>query len=352
MRSAYLRHPQACLLHGLGLVILMVVYQQGQMPLSLSIPAYLLLALWPWFGPWQRPVDQAPVVDERALALDGLRQTLAEEAAAQAASAAQHGVAVTQLSEQLQVRLAPLAHLCRDAEALCGAALNHAQAPEQSLSLANAVGEQSAQGQAGLQQALELLQQLQAGAEAGRVQMAGLGDSAEQIAKVTQVIQSIASQTNLLALNAAIEAARAGDDGRGFAVVADEVRNLAKRTASATEEVSQIVSEIRQRSQAVGVAGEGQRLAQAQVAEQLGQSSQHLTEIRQLAAALTAHLAQLDADSRAQQQPFACLLSDLQQLHAALQDDAAGAQQLRLAAEQWQAQSASYRAQLQINEAR
>lgn len=154
MRSAYLRHPQACLLHGLGLVILMVVYQQGQMPLSLSIPAYLLLALWPWFGPWQRPVDQAPVVDERALALDGLRQTLAEEAAAQAASAAQHGVAVTQLSEQLQVRLAPLAQLCRDAEALCGAALNHAQAPEQSLSLANAVAEQSAQGQAGLQQAL------------------------------------------------------------------------------------------------------------------------------------------------------------------------------------------------------
>ena len=39
--------------------------------------------------------------------------------------------------------------------------------------------------------------------------------------------------------------------GRGFAVVADEVRNLAARTASATEEVSQMVADIRQQSAAV-----------------------------------------------------------------------------------------------------
>ena len=49
--------------HGLGLIILMTVYQQGQMPLHLSIPAYLLLALWPWFGPWQRPAEDAPPPD-------------------------------------------------------------------------------------------------------------------------------------------------------------------------------------------------------------------------------------------------------------------------------------------------
>ena len=46
-----------------------------------------------------------------------------------------------------------------------------------------------------------------------------------------------AAQANLLALNATIEAARAGGAGRGFAVVANEVKDLAKQTATATEEI-------------------------------------------------------------------------------------------------------------------
>ena len=71
-----------------------------------------------------------------------------------------------------------------------------------------------------------------------------LGNQAQAVEKIMEVISDIADQTNLLALNAAIEAARAGDAGRGFAVVADEVRKLAEKTMNATREVAQRIEGI------------------------------------------------------------------------------------------------------------
>ncbi len=73
-----------------------------------------------------------------------------------------------------------------------------------------------------------------------------LGEAAEAIGKVLEVIQDIAEQTNLLALNATIEAARAGDAGKGFAVVANEVKELARQTAEATEDISNRIGAIQQ----------------------------------------------------------------------------------------------------------
>jgi len=72
--------------------------------------------------------------------------------------------------------------------------------------------------------------------------MVKLDEAATEIGKVVELINRIAGQTNLLALNATIEAASAGEAGRGFAVVANEVKELARQSASATEDIRNQIS--------------------------------------------------------------------------------------------------------------
>ena len=107
-----------------------------------------------------------------------------------------------------------------------------------------------------------------------------LASQSEQITNIVNTIGSIAEQTNLLALNAAIEAARAGDQGRGFAVVADEVRQLAGRTSTSTQEISEMIDKMQTLTASAITSMDGCQSQAASGVELSAQAGEVINEIK------------------------------------------------------------------------
>ncbi|MCW2290127.1 methyl-accepting chemotaxis protein [Pseudomonas sp. BIGb0408] len=345
MGSGFTHDRLALALHVLGLLALLVVWQQVHLPTYLGVIALLSLALWPWLGPWRKvaapPVDAAP-----AASLDELSQSLSQHTCHNALSAAQVAFTVQQLAGKLQSQLAAVEQIGEGAHAVTRTEQSNAERAGQTLGAAQTVRTSSATGQAELQQAISRMQQLSAQAAASRELIDGLGARTEQIEQVTQVIQSIASQTNLLALNAAIEAARAGEQGRGFAVVADEVRSLAGRTATATGEVGQMVADIRQQSSAVVNHIQRQAEELEAAARQIEFTGEQLRGIADLAADVDTQVAQISAGTASNHEHLAELLVAVEQLRGDVRSSEDQTRQLGKAAEQLVGQAESVSEQL------
>ncbi|ABM62478.1 methyl-accepting chemotaxis protein [Halorhodospira halophila] len=194
--------------------------------------------------------------------LSGASRDVTDGVARIAASNAQIESGMTEQSDQTQ-------QVSSAIEEMSSSIHDVSRQTSEAASAAVQAGETAADGRETVQGLVTRMQEVAASVERAGEAVTALGHSGEQIGEIISMIDGIAEQTNLLALNAAIEAARAGEQGRGFAVVADEVRSLSQRTVDATQQVSEALQQIQERTD---TAVQGMQQSSGQVNDGLGQA--------------------------------------------------------------------------------
>ena len=124
-----------------------------------------------------------------------------------------------------------------------------------------------------------------------------------------------------------MEAARAGEQGRGFAVVASEVRSLAQRSAAATKEIKDLITDSVSRVDA------GSR--------QVNDAGRTMEEIVSSVKKVTSLIAEITAASQEQAQGIEQVSETMTQLEKVTQQNAAMVEEASAAAGSLEEQSRS-----------
>lgn len=109
--------------------------------------------------------------------------------------------------------------------------------------------------------------------------ISGIDDSAKEMNKIIETVDLITFQTNILSLNAAVEAAHAGEHGKGFSIVAQEVRALAKRSASSSSEIKELINSTIEACKLAKSVAESSEQVVTQMSDKIKDISQDLANI-------------------------------------------------------------------------
>ncbi|MBW1741254.1 MAG: methyl-accepting chemotaxis protein [Deltaproteobacteria bacterium] len=166
-----------------------------------------------------------------------------------------------------------------------------------------------------------------------------LGRAAEEIDKVTETINEISEQTNL-----------AGEAGKGFAVVANEIKELARQTATATEEIkkeiegiqgstadtvteigqiSQVINEVNEIVSTIAAAVEEQSVTTKEIANNVAQASSGIQEVNEKVAQSSTVSGEIAKDISGVNQAAGDMSNSSSQVNLSAEDLSKLAQQLK-----------------------
>ncbi|NJR64608.1 MAG: GAF domain-containing protein [Leptolyngbyaceae cyanobacterium CRU_2_3] len=160
-------------------------------------------------------------------------------------------VAVEHLAAEVIQQGTEIAKALRQIESMAYAIQNVSTIAEQTDSAMQRANQMLREGDAVADETVSEIQLIQVTVSEAERRLSYLGESAQKVSKIVDLINTFANQTHILALSASLEASRVGEQGKGFVVIANEVRNLANQSAEATQEIKQIVASIQSETNGV-----------------------------------------------------------------------------------------------------
>lgn len=236
------------------LVIFILGYIQGTVPQAyvgsgLLLCVFLVLPKIVRSTPTPSPKEADAANDNASTSFSEVSKTVTRATSKMAMGAAEVSHFVDTLSKDIHLTHHDSEQISQAVETLSDTGLTLSTNLGQLARTMSETAASSRTAQTALSQSADQIHELTGKVQIASEQLALLTKSADDIDSITEVIKGVSEQTNLLALNAAIEAARAGEQGRGFAVVADEVRALAAKSASASEQISSLLTDVRRNSE-------------------------------------------------------------------------------------------------------
>ena len=260
------------------------------------------------------------------------------------------GSSMSELAAQAQQQFQALNQAVEQIQAMANSTAVVANDAQQVELAAQRTNQTVQQGDAAMNRTVEAILEIRGTVTETSKRLKRLSASSQKISKVVSLISNFTTQTQLLALNAAIEATRAGEYGRGFTVVADEVRSLARQSAAATTEISQLVQEIQTNTTEVSTAMdtginqvvEGTNLVNA-ARQQLNAIAEATAEISQLVEGITQATQVQTLQSQSVTQTMTAVATIASQTSADSTDLSAACNELLLMAQHLQASANQFK---------